>query len=248
MSRALSWDQAASRLWWLTDDGRLRSDRGGDDAVAVDGPWRGIAARCGRLLLWTDDGLYLADSASGGLRHLLTVDRRGFERAGWAPGEPEVVEVYWHETTGHPTDRLGFREALDVATGSRATLGFRQGAAPPWGSRGAAKPRSDLCSGPAGVAYEAGYGRDRRLWWSAAGRGGRRRLPDELLGLGHYRLLDHAGKTWVCGFLGRRVVLADVLRERPPGRFEAPDDVYDVELHDGVLTLAMRGRAPEPAP
>jgi hypothetical protein len=246
MSLALASDAAAAdgpRLWWLTDTGQLASSRGRGFSVAQ--PWTGIAAHADRLLLWNATELHLVDASSQESRLVSRDSYTDIDRAGW--GDDDTVEIYSHETSGHPTDRSGHRAQVKLSTMKWTTLAFRQGIAPPWGSRGHVAQHGDICSGPEGVARQEWHEGAYRFWWRRPGRGGRRRLPDALRGFASYRLLTGNGVTYVCALQRQELALFDVSGERVARKLRAPAHINDAVFHDGALFLAMRGREPETA-
>jgi len=234
-----------SSLYWITDGGKIKSNQGllniSDTLDQVR--WKGVSVLNERLLVWTDECLYLFHKGSNEVKLLHECYDTCIERAAWS--DVTIVEFFLHDTQGHPTDRSGYREQIDIKTNITTQRSLRQGIAPPWGSVGYISNHKDVCSNQNGIVLREWVKSNYQFYWKKIGRGGRRKLPMELNDYYYFRLLDNNGIIYVCGFIQNKLILIDIKGDFLFLHKELSQIINDVCFHNNELIVAMKGRSPE---
>lgn len=232
MSLAVASDAGAD-LVWLDDDGRRHDQPEGDPG------WCGIAVQAGRCLCWSRARV-VAETHGGPVE----VPVEGHvERAIWAG--PSTVDVDHHDTTGHPTDRGGYRTRIRLPDGARECIAWRQGVAPPVGASGLFTRHDDVASSPAGRLLSSPAG-PTPYRWAPHGSRQRWKVPG-LTGGDRFDLVSIGRTHVVAASTGCTVRLFTLERggsRRPPVVWDAPARVRQVIAHGPTLVAAVDGHAP----
>lgn len=235
-----------SRLWWITEDGKIVSDQG-HISLPVNlslHVWKGISSLHERLLMWNDKELYEYNTSNEAIKLLIKPYQDHIERAAWSEQEKNIVEVFSQQTHGHPTDRSGFRIKLNTNTLEVQSMSFRQHRAPPWGSRGHVDICFDICSNSNGILFGEWIDLKKHYFWKKIGRGGKRQLSMELDQYYEFRLLRNDEIIYVCGFRNNRFILMDIKGESEIIRKKVSERINDACFHNGELYVAMKDSDP----
>ena len=236
----------SSKLWWITEKGKVASNQG-LISLPVDlesNVWKGISSFKHKLLMWTTQELYLYDVQSEDLKLLYKPSYEDIDRAGWSEESNIIIEVFSHQTFGHPTDRGGFRTQLNIETLEESQISHRQGTPPPWGSKGYVESHSEVCSNSNGIVSRKWEDGKFRYYWKKIGRGGKRILPLGLEKYYQFRLIENNEVIYVCGFANNKLILVGVKNTSKIIPIEVNELIYDVCFHDGKLYVAMKNNIP----
>ena len=240
-------------LYWLDDRGRVVTAHGPLQGGA-ELSWVGLSAYRSRLLLWSTERLDILDVREGTGERTRGVNGV-YERAGWVgDSAPDAYEVYYHETSGHPTDRGGYRLRRHARSpdSSGEQLARRQGHAPPWGASGAWPDHGDVCSSPLGRVLRSWRDGQYVFRWAPAGSRARFHLPVTLSRFSAFHILEGPEGVVVGATHQSDLALCAVLRrgtsKRQPFTWRAPGALHALLTHEGQILAALSGHDPRVVP
>jgi hypothetical protein len=247
MSKFVTSDRSrlcSSLLWWITDEGIIKSDQGMLELPKnyIGTKWKGISVFKDQLLLWNNEELFLYNNSSKVIQSLIRPYESDIDRAAWSDGT--LIEFFCYQTQGHPTERSGYREQININTLKVLNSSIRQGMPPPWGSRGVIWNHKDVCSNQHGILYKHWIGPGYQFYWKKIGRGGKKKLPEVLNEYYFYRLLENNGDIFVCGFKKDKLILINIKTKAEVLKTELSSLINDAAFHNDKLYVAMHGREP----